>query len=125
MQAASGAACARSLPALEGIRAGAARGLGRSAALLAEDEALLSDLAEKARPGCARDGGLDLAALQALPPPLSLRLLLALAEEAPSPIRADGLRRLLHPAFTSGVIELGGGARLVVEGGVVRLLQSS
>lgn len=111
----------RLMPALEAVRPGAARGLARSARLLAEDAALLDQLAAAARPACARDGGLDLAALRLQPRPLAMRMLIDLVEAAGSPARADRVEAVLvETAGGNRTVELAGGARLVVRGGVVR-----
>jgi tRNA(Ile)-lysidine synthase len=111
----------RLMPALEAVRPGAAQGLARSARLLAEDAALLDALADGARVRCARDGGLALQALRSEPRPIALRLLLALVEAAGAPARADRVEAVLtETAWGDRVIEVSGGVRLVVRGGVVR-----
>lgn len=111
------------LPALEALRAGAAAGLARSAALLAEDDALLSALVE---PLLTSDGGVSYARLSAAPPPIQRRALLRLMESARgegalelSARHIDGALRLDHPGAS---LTLPGGFSLVLDDDTLRCL---
>lgn len=98
------------LPALEAIRAGAALGLARSAALLAEDDALLNSLAE---PLFTEDGGVSCVRLNAAPPPLQRRALLRLMESA----RGEGAAELSARHLDAALLLDHPGAVLTLPGG--------
>lgn len=103
-------------------RAGAVRGLGRSAALLAEDEALLQALLDERWEGLVRGEGLDLVGLTALPVPLRRRALRRLCGRRGRVPRADQLEPFLgDPPPEGREVELAGGGRLVVREGIVRI----
>jgi tRNA(Ile)-lysidine synthase len=98
------------LPALEAVRAGAAVGLARSAALLAEDDALLYALAE---PLFTDDGGLSHPRLIAAPPPIQRRALLWLMESA----RGEGALELAARHIDAALGLDHPGASLTLPGG--------
>ena len=95
------------LPALERIRPGAVRGLGRAAGHLAEDEALLSELAER----LLQDDRLPLGALLAAPPPLQRRAVRLLVEAG----RGHGELGAVHIDAILGLRR--GGSRVEIPGG--------
>ena len=111
------------LPALEAIRAGAALGLARSAALLAEDDALFNTLAE---PLFTEDGGVSKSRLDGAPPPIQRRALLRLMESARGEgalelgaRHLDAALRLDHPG---AALTLPGGYALVLDDATLRCL---
>lgn len=110
-------------PDLERIRPGYARGLARSARLLAEDDALLASLAAEAAQRCAVEGGrLSLVALRREPRALALRVLLRWADQTGHPVSADRLEAVLGTTLHAGVIQLGGGWMVVVRRGDATLV---
>ncbi len=62
------------LPQLRAYNPAVAESLCRTASLLAQDEALLTQLADEAERECSVDDGLDRKKLDALPPPLKSRI---------------------------------------------------
>lgn len=111
------------LPALESVRAGAAVGLARSAAWLAEDDALLTALAEPLR---TADGGVSRALLAAAPAPIQRRALLQLMESARGEgapelgaRHLDAALRLDHPGAS---LTLPGGYTVVADDDTLRCL---
>lgn len=103
------------LPALEALRAGAAAGLARSAALLAEDDALLYTLTA---PLFTDDGGLSHPRLLAAPPPIQRRALLRLMESA----RGEGALELSARHIDAALGLDHPGASLTLPGGDVLAL---
>lgn len=109
------------MPLLDEIHGGAAAALARTARLLAREDRLLEDLVDGAWDGVVRDGGLDVASLQAQHPALQLRLLRRLVGSLPHPLRADHLEGFLGWTAREGArLPLSGGWCLEVEGGVIR-----
>lgn len=116
------------MPQLEALRAGAARGLARSARLLARDEDLLEALADDAWATAASDGRLELEAWTELHPAMQLRLLLRLVEPVPHgvAVRADQLERLLDGPLSHGSrFGLSGGYAIAVCDGSLVLVGPS
>ncbi|MCK6523857.1 tRNA lysidine(34) synthetase TilS [Myxococcota bacterium] len=111
------------LPALELIRAGAAVGLARSAACLAEDDALLSALAD---PLFTDDGGLSRERLAAAPAPIQRRALLRLTEsargEGADELGARHLDAALGLDHPGAALILPGGYSLVMDDDTLRCL---
>jgi tRNA(Ile)-lysidine synthase len=119
---------AGALPAVEAaLGSGAVEALARTADLLRADADVLDDLAAKAAPGLTDvEGGLDIAGLQALPPALRSRVVLAAARAAGAPAGAlarshiDALDALVTRWRGQGPVSLPGG--LVAERRCDRLL---
>lgn len=105
----------RVLPELEAIRRGAARGIVRSSGWLAQDDALLQELAA----GLLDGDGARLAALQSAPAPLARRAVLQLVRRA-----AGGLgnveARHVDALLAGRGVQLPGGWSLCIDDGVVR-----
>jgi len=103
-------------------REGASKGLARSAALLARDDAYLESLLDPAWPRLRRGDGLDLAAWGELAPALALRAVRRLCAEHDRVPRADLLEALLRePPGEGWSGALGGGAELRVQAGLLVL----
>ncbi|MBQ3483728.1 MAG: tRNA lysidine(34) synthetase TilS [Clostridia bacterium] len=92
------------LPALNGLQPQAARLVARCARNLAEDEAYLT---EKADEFLAREGREpSIAALDALPRPIFVRVMRALLPQAPAEVHLDALRGLVHTARPHAALSL-------------------
>lgn len=109
------------MPQLERLRAGAAGGLARSAALLAQDDALLVEMAAPLR----AEDGVIWAALAAAPAPLARRAVLGLvldsggAEALPSAVQLDAALAL---GRDGAGVNIPGGWSLVRDGERLRCL---
>jgi tRNA(Ile)-lysidine synthase len=84
------------MPALDTLHGGAGAALARTARLLAQDAALIDELADAAWRRCALAGGLDLRGLRAEPPALQARLLRRLLADVPGVVRADHVEAALR-----------------------------
>lgn len=103
-------------------REGATRGLARSAALLARDDAFLESLLDPLWPTLRRGDGLDLSSWGALPPVLAARAVRRLCAEHGRTPRADLLETLLRELPREGWCgSIGGGTELRVQGGLLVL----
>jgi len=112
------------LGSLGALREGATRGLARSASLLAEEDDFLELELDRVWPTLADDVGLLVSELADLHPALGARALRRLCGQAGVVPRADLLGRLLRALPAEGrVFELGGGHRLLVQGGRVRFVR--
>ena len=109
---------------LEGIRAGAAVGMARSARLLARDDAFLEAQVAAHFARLTIDGGLEVDGWRDLHPALQVRLLLRLVAAVPHgvSVRADQLERLLgHTLADGATFGLAGGWSLQVRTGRLTL----
>ncbi len=104
----------RVLPGLEEVRQGAAEGLARSARLLAQDDALLQELA---RPLWGAEG-VEVTAWRMASTPLRRRAVLALAPFATAR-QVDDVLSLVRPGSW---VAVEGGRRVALDGGTLRLL---
>ncbi|MEC8425084.1 MAG: tRNA lysidine(34) synthetase TilS [Myxococcota bacterium] len=109
--------------ALESVRPGPVAGLARSARLLAEEDAFIEALTDRAAQGCRVGPGLDFARLQAEPRPLAARILLRWVAPLGHPVSAERLEALLRGGSSGGALELGGGWCVVFTGSVGQLTQ--
>lgn len=108
------------LDGLGAQREGAGRGLARSAALLARDDAFLESLLDAAWPGIRRGDGLDLAAWSSLHPALAARAVRRLCAEQDRVPRADLVETMLRAPLSEGWRgPLGGGGELRVQAGLL------
>jgi tRNA(Ile)-lysidine synthase len=119
------------LPALEqSLGPGAAAALVRTARLLRADAEALDAIAAQAAADCARDGGLDCAALAALPGAVRTRVLRAAAVAAGSPAGAlalnhvEAVERLVTHWRGQGPIALPGGVTAVRRCAILLLVPS-
>lgn len=114
------------LPALEQVNPAAAENISRTAELLRDEAEVLDMVVETALAGRRE---IPLAHLEALPPALARLVVRELAESAtggPCPraaVRLDGILGLDRGAG-SAALDVGDGARAVVEGGVLRFERS-
>jgi tRNA(Ile)-lysidine synthase len=115
----------RLMPALDEVHGNASAALARSARILGREDAWLAALTADAWDKLAVNDRLPRAALNELEPALQLRLLRRLTRAARQHARAEHLEAVLGGALlVGGTIELGGGWRLVFEGGWLRVTAS-
>ncbi len=107
------------VPALRELHPAAERNVVRTAELLREEAAVLDEVVATALAGRDR---IEVAHLGALPPALARLVLRRLAEDAAGRLCARAAARLADVlALGDGALDLGDGARAVVEGGVLRV----
>jgi len=112
------------MPGLDALHGGSRRALARSARLLAREDALLSELTDRAWAAVQRDGGLCAKGLAAQHPALRLRLLRRLVGH--TGVRADALETVARGALgNGGTFDLGHGLKLVCESSVLRVSKRS
>ncbi|HJN75349.1 MAG TPA: tRNA lysidine(34) synthetase TilS [Myxococcota bacterium] len=106
------------LPALESLRPGAVRGLGRSARHLAEDDDLLTELAG----GLLDDTGIPIRALRDAPPPLQRRavLLLVRRDRGHGELSSGHIDSILRLQRGNSAVDIPGGWRVVLSASRLR-----
>jgi len=105
----------RVLPELEDIRRGAARGIVRSSGWLAQDDALLQELAA----GLLDGDSARLTDLQAAPAPLARRAVLQLVRGAAGGL-GNAEARHVDALLAGRAVQLPGGWSLCIDDGIVR-----
>ena len=110
----------RLMPELDALHGGAVATLARSARLLAQEDALLSGLADSAWSAVTRGAGLDRSALAGQHPAIQLRLLRRLIASVPARVGADPLEAVVAGALMhSGRLDLAEGWALVCQDGAL------
>ncbi len=107
------------VPALQALHPAAERNVVRTAELLREEAAVLDEVVATALAGRDR---IEVGHLAALPPALARLVVRRLAEDAAGRLCARAGGRVAEiVALGDGALDLGDGARAVVEGGVLRV----
>jgi hypothetical protein len=110
------------MPMLDSIHGGSEAALARSGRLLSREDDFLQAAAQEHWESFELEGGIELAAVQALHPALCLRVIRLLVASCPHPIRADQLEIILDWKPQGGArIDLGSGWTLCYQRGLLRL----
>lgn len=112
---------ARLVPALEAVDARAQANVVRTAALLRDEAAVLDTVVDTALAGRDR---IALDHLRKLPPALARLVVRRLAEDATGDLCARAAGRLDDLLALEGALDVGDGARAIVEGGVLRFTRT-